>query len=94
MSKLIIVVVAVMLFDLCVVGNGYAAVLKDQTCTRKSGTTYQCSAKQETAHQHIVACGKEWQNAKSDPAVKAAGWPAFWHTCSDEQKKLDTAKRD
>lgn len=70
-----------------------AAVVKDQTCTRKDGTTYQCSAKQHAAHDHIVACGKQWKADKADQAVKSAGWPAYWHKCSEQMKARDLAGR-
>jgi hypothetical protein len=27
-------------------------------------------------------CGWQWQDAKADEKVKAAGWPAYWSACS------------
>ncbi len=75
------------------IGYGHAAVVKDKTCTHKDGTTYACSAKQEAAHGHIVACGKQWATAKSDTAVKSAGWPAYWHKCSEQMKARDVVGR-
>ncbi len=32
------------------------------------------------------ACGNEWQAAKADPEVKAAGWPAFLSACLRRMK--------
>ena len=90
MLKIIIGALVLLILETAV---SNAAVVKDKTCTKKDGTTYQCSAKQEAAHEHIVACGKSWQTDKADASVKSAGWPAYWHKCSEQMKARDVAGR-
>jgi hypothetical protein len=35
----------------------------------------------------IKACAAQWKVAKADEAVKASGWPKFWHECSVKAKE-------
>lgn len=70
-----------------------AAVVKDQKCTHKDGSAYDCSTAMLHKNEHMKECGVEWKAAKSDAAVKSAGWPAFWHTCSVKLKASDTATK-
>jgi hypothetical protein len=38
----------------------------------------------------IKACGVQWKQAKADEAVKAAGWPKYWHECAQRAKAAKT----
>lgn len=63
-----------------------SAATWDQTCTNKDGTTHPCTIGMKNRSAHMAACGVEWKAAKSDASVKAAGWPSYWHTCSQKMK--------
>lgn len=63
-----------------------AAVVKDHTCTHRDGTQYECSVGVFNRNAHMKQCGTEWKAAKADKAVADAGWPAYWHLCSQRLK--------
>lgn len=60
----------------------------DADCQAKNGGDgyNEPKAKKPRDTTVIKACGVEWKAAKADEAVKAAGWPAFWHLCSLRSK--------
>jgi hypothetical protein len=31
-------------------------------------------------------CGRQWQNAKANDAIKSAGWPKYWSACNKRVK--------
>lgn len=46
-------------------------------------TTTAAPAKaKRTASPKLLACAQDWQSAKADEAVRAAGWPKYWSECS------------